>query len=55
MSKGLSFVALLGAVLLTGCGVFVPQIRDFPNNNDGGDDVLVQAIVDSSGAISTVF
>ena len=47
MSKALSFAALIGATMLTGCGLFVPQIRDFPNNNDGGDDVLVQAIVDS--------
>jgi len=47
MSRRLSLAALMSATALTGCGLFVPQIRDFPNNNDGGDDVLVQAIVDS--------
>jgi hypothetical protein len=47
MPRMFSVLALFSASMLTGCGLFVPQIRDFPNNTDIGDDVLVQAIVDS--------
>ena len=47
MPKVFSVLALFSATMLAGCGLFVPQIRDFPNNTDIGDDVLVQAIVDS--------
>jgi len=44
--------ARLGAVLslvlgLGGCGTFVPELSDWPNNTDQGSDLMVQAIVRS--------
>jgi hypothetical protein len=47
MPKVFSVLALFSATMLAGCGLIVPQIRDFPNNNDISDDALAQAIVDS--------
>jgi hypothetical protein len=47
MPKMFSVLALFSATMLAGCGLIVPQIRDFPNNNDISDDALAQAIVDS--------
>jgi len=41
-------VALLGILVLAGCGMFVPQIRDFPNNgSEAENNTLVQAIIRS--------
>lgn len=45
-AKGLAFSALLSAALLTGCGLAVPEIRDFPNNtSEAKNNLLVQAII----------
>ena len=38
--------ALLGGLILAGCGTAVPEIRDFPNNKgEAQNNVLVQAII----------
>ncbi len=45
-AKGLALSALFSAVMLTGCGLFVPEIRDFPNDTtEVKNNLLVQAIV----------
>ncbi|MBR1271366.1 hypothetical protein JQ629_28170 [Bradyrhizobium sp. AUGA SZCCT0222] len=44
--KGISLSTLLSVVTLTGCGVLVPEIRDFPNAGSAAqNNLLVQAIV----------
>jgi hypothetical protein len=46
--KGLTPVTLLMIFMLTGCGLFVPEIRDFPNGGSyASNNALVQAIVRS--------
>src|SRR5450432_985163 len=45
-AKRRAIPALLSAMMLTGCGVLVPQIRDFPaNTSEAQNNLLVQAIV----------
>jgi hypothetical protein len=45
-AKRLAIPALLGALTLAGCGTYVPEIRDFPNNGTSAqNNQLVQAIL----------
>jgi hypothetical protein len=47
-AKGTALPALLGAMMLAGCGFVVPEIRDFPNNtSEVKNNLLVQAIIHS--------
>jgi hypothetical protein len=44
--RGRAFPALICAAMLTGCGLSVPEMRDFPNNGTPvSNDLLVQAII----------
>lgn len=47
-AKRLALPAFVGAMMLAGCGLVVPEIRDFPNNTSAAkNNVLVQAIIRS--------
>src|SRR5437763_1283042 len=45
-ARGFAVPALFGALMLGGCGTYVPELRDFPNNgSEAKNNELVQAIV----------
>jgi hypothetical protein len=46
LSSWRTIPALVGVAMLGGCGLFVPEIRDFPNNTSTvSNNLLVQAII----------
>lgn len=48
MHRCLVLLTLFGSLALAGCGMVVPQIRDFPNNyNSAKNNELVHAIIES--------